>query len=85
MNKITYPMLEVLTASADFKRGAQAAYATEEPCNQATTDEVLAAGGPDFIAGQQTDEPAEWHRGWDWTIHAARKEANDAYLSTLTQ
>ncbi|WP_297842986.1 hypothetical protein [uncultured Roseibium sp.] len=73
--KIDYPTMELLTGSSDFKRGAQAAYATEDVCDQATTDEVLAAGGPDFMAGQQTDEPPEWHRGWDWTIRMARQQA----------
>lgn len=52
-------MMELLTASGEFKRSAEAAYATQDVCDHATTDEVLASGGPDFMAGQQTDEPAE--------------------------
>ncbi|WP_144435983.1 hypothetical protein [Roseibium album] len=59
MKKFPSPMMELLTASGEFKRSAEAAYATQDVCDHATTDEVLASGGPDFMAGQQTDEPAE--------------------------
>jgi hypothetical protein len=46
-------------------------------CNVAdllTTDEILSCGGPDFLAGEETDEPPDWHQGWDHAVLTARGE-----------
>lgn len=53
----------------DFERGYEAACNFgEHIAAQCTCDEALHAGGPDFLAGQGTDEPPAWHRGWDAAI-----------------
>lgn len=58
----------------DFKRGAMAAYNKKGLADQLTTDEILAAGGPDFKNGEDSDEPRAWHEGWDWAIKMARQQ-----------
>ncbi|WP_306049151.1 hypothetical protein [Oceaniradius stylonematis] len=63
-----------MAKNKDFQRGVETAQSTAELADQATTSEVLAAGGPDFLAGHDTDEPPEWHRGWDWAIEQARMQ-----------
>ncbi|MEM1040880.1 MAG: hypothetical protein AAGI12_15575 [Pseudomonadota bacterium] len=57
---------------SDFERGAAAARKCRNLADQATTDEVLQAGGPDFKAGEDSDEPRDWHLGWDSEILKAR-------------
>lgn len=60
--------------SWDFQRGAKAVLATADIANQLTTDEVRKVGGPDFMAGEDTDEAPAFHQGWDWQIRQCRIE-----------
>ena len=58
---------------SDWQRGYDAAMATADPAEQLVTAEILDAGGPDFLAGEDTNEPPDFHRGWDAAILAARR------------
>ncbi|SON55790.1 Mu-like prophage protein gp16 [Hartmannibacter diazotrophicus] len=63
----------VRTIKADFERGRAAAMKWADTADQATTAEAFAAGGPDFLKGECTDETPAYHHGWDDAIRAARR------------
>ncbi len=63
----------------DFRRGMEAAQATADPSEQLTTDEIQQACGPDFMAGECTDEPPAFHKGWDYAIRLARQGQPDLF------
>jgi hypothetical protein len=63
--------------SEDFRRGMEAAMATRDVADQLTTDEIASCGGPDFLDREASDEPAEWHHGWDHVIRCARGEVSE--------
>jgi len=58
--------------SDDFKRGVAMARAMPDVAEQLTSSEALAAGGPDFLGGDESAGSPDFHRGWDWAIKMAR-------------
>jgi hypothetical protein len=59
----------------DFLRGVAAAIAHSDLAGHATTEEIIAAGGPDFCGEEEgSDEPPAWHRGYDFAVRYARRQ-----------
>lgn len=58
--------------TADFELGYRTAQATADLARQLTCSEIKRAGGPDFIGSEDTDETADFHRGYDDAIVDAR-------------
>lgn len=72
-------------AIAAFKRGATEALSDFRIADEATCDEAYVCGGPDFMSGEATDEPPEYHAGRDWVIRMAREKNLLGTLITISQ
>lgn len=53
---------------SDYIRGYRAAQEMPELGEELTSAEILSAGGPDFMAGEGSDEGPEFWRGWDAAV-----------------
>ncbi len=56
-----------------FKTGMAAARTVPDVACQATIEEALAAGGPDFLGQDARGHPPDWQHGYDHAILLARR------------
>ncbi len=61
-----------LLAHRTVERRMRVARSAPDIGHEGTTQEALAAGGPNFMAGEDTGESPEYHKGFDHAVLFAR-------------
>ncbi|MEB3419924.1 hypothetical protein ACFSDD_11130 [Salipiger marinus] len=64
-----------MTDWKDFEAGMAAARRVPDVALQATSQEALAAGGPDFGGADAGDRSESWHKGFDHAVMLARRSS----------